>query len=258
MPGVNIGSEGFKWFLGVVIDNVDPLKLGRVKVKVFQEHDSKIEDDDLHWATIMMSATSASLRTPSGATVGTSPTGILIGSYCMGFYMDTLQKQYPVIMGTWHKMPDLNPNKSDVTPLATGKQVLHKAATGPEPASAYAALYPYNKVHHTLSGHAIEIDDTPGAERLHVYHKSGTYVEINNTGQRVTKVVVNDIEVIATDQTIYIGGNQNIEIVGDQTVKIGGNQKIDVGGNIDVTAGGNINITAGGNVKIKGSRIDLN
>lgn len=253
MSSVNIGSEGFKWFVGVVEDLEDPLKLGRIRVKIFQEHDNGIEKEDLHWAPIMMPPTSASL-----GGVGISPTGILVGSYCFGFYIDSVYKQMPMVIGTWHKMPDLDPEKSDVTKLATGTQILTKSATGPEPASAYGAVYPYNKVHQTVSGHAIEIDDTPGAERLHVYHKSGTYVEINNTGQRVTKVVVNDIEVIATDQTIYIGGNQNVEIVGNQTVKIGGNQKIDVGGNIDVTAGGNINITAGGNVKIKGSRIDLN
>ena len=38
------------------------------------------------------------------------------------------------------------------------------------------SLYPFNKVHHTESGHMIEMDDSVGAERLTVQHRSGTFV----------------------------------------------------------------------------------
>jgi hypothetical protein len=33
-----MGTEGFFWFFGVVEDNNDPLKLGRVKVRCFGLH----------------------------------------------------------------------------------------------------------------------------------------------------------------------------------------------------------------------------
>ena len=107
-------------------------------------------------------------------------------------------------------------------------------ATGTEPTTSYAATYPYNKTITTESGHAIELDDTPGHERLHVYHKSGTYVEVNNQGRMVTKVVDGDFEVIVKDKTVYIAGNYKIQV------------------------GGDIEITAGGEITLKGSKINLN
>lgn len=231
MHAANMGSEGFKWFIGLVVDvDSDPLQLGRVKVKIFQEHDnSNIEDEDLLWAQLMMPVTSSSTKH-----IGHSPTGMQVGDHCMGFYMDVTSKQYPVVMGTWHMMPDLDPNKSDVTPLATGKQVLTKTRVGPEPDSAYKAKYPHNKVYYTKSGHAIEIDDTPGEERLHVFHKSGSYVEINMKGRMVTKVVDDDYQVVTGNRTVYVKGD------------------------IDISSDSNINITAKGNVKIRGKRIDFN
>ena len=56
-----------------------------------------------------------------------------------------------------------------------------------EPDSAFNGAYPYNKVTQTESGHIIEIDDTPGSERIHIYHKSGTYVEIDSNGSMVKR-----------------------------------------------------------------------
>ena len=60
------------------------------------------------------------------------------------------------------------------------------------PSAMYQARYPYNHVHQSESGHIIEIDDTPGAERLHRYHRAGTFEEIGSLGQRVTKVMNED------------------------------------------------------------------
>ena len=45
----------------------------------------------------------------------------------------------------------------------------------PRPDSLYGAVYPYNHVHLSESGHLTEVDDTPNNERLHRYHRTGTY-----------------------------------------------------------------------------------
>lgn len=247
MSSFNVGSEGFKWFMGEVVDLEDPLKLGRVRVKMFQEHDDKVDIEDLHWCVIMMPPTSAST---SG--VGQSPTGILKGSMCLGFFMDANSKQMPIVMGTWHGMQGMDPNKSDVTPLATGKQVLNKEKIGPEePDSAYEAAYPYNKVHQTESGHAIEIDDTPGKERLHVYHKSGTYVEINNDGRVVIKSADDSHEIVTKNKEVYVKGNCNVQVDGNLNVVAKGDAVIASEKNMTIASKGTLSLFGQSGVRIR-------
>lgn len=92
-----IGTEGFIWFLGVVEDNRDPAMLGRVKVRCFGYHTtdkSQLPTDDLPWANVVQPTTSAGLRG-----VGTSPTGLLIGTHVLGFFMDGVVAQIPLVIG---------------------------------------------------------------------------------------------------------------------------------------------------------------
>ena len=65
----------------------------------------------------------------------------------------------------------------------------------PNPAAMYGARYPYNHVQQSESGHLIEVDDTPGKERLHWYHRAGTFTEIGSLGQKVTKVANEDYDI---------------------------------------------------------------
>ena len=55
-----------------------------------------------------------------------------------------------------------------------------------EPESAANAdnqpVYPYNDVTQTESGHFMEMDDTPGAERIRLQHRTGTFTEIQADG----------------------------------------------------------------------------
>ena len=43
--------------------------------------------------------------------------------------------------------------------------------------------YPFNHVYESESGHVIEIDDTPGYERINLFHRKGARIEINNEGE---------------------------------------------------------------------------
>ncbi len=56
-----------------------------------------------------------------------------------------------------------------------------------EPASPYNANYPYNHVTQTESGHVIEFDDTPEFERIHLYHRAGSFAEWHPDGKVVFK-----------------------------------------------------------------------
>ncbi len=206
------GMEGtFIWF-GVVVDVNDPLMLGRARVSVFGEHEG-FADEDLPWAFPLLPITSASLNG-----VGMSPTGLLEGSFVIGLYLDGKEKQKPLMIGTFAKIPNGDLSLHDVSSLARGNAA-ERATTGIEPVSSYAAQYPYNQVIQTLSGHIIELDDTPGHERINIQHRSGTYTEINELGRRVDKIANEHIEVVVTDKNVLVKGNCVIECEGDMTLK---------------------------------------
>ena len=93
-----MGLDGFVWFTGVVEDRNDPSKLGRVKVRCLGFHtDDKndIPTKDLPWAHVMHPVTD-----PSMQGMGNSPTFLVEGSWVIGFFRDSREKQQPVIMGT--------------------------------------------------------------------------------------------------------------------------------------------------------------
>jgi len=66
------------------------------------------------------------------------------------------------------------------------------------------------------------VDDTPNYERLHVYHRSGTYTEIDKEGTRVNKIVGDDFEIVQKNQTVYIQGNVNLQVKGSYTLNVDG------------------------------------
>ena len=86
------------FFIGIVEDRNDPKSQGRVRVRIFGDHDAdktKIPTDSLPFSQVMMPVTSASC-----AGIGQSPTGIVEGSMVVGFYLDGPNKQAPMVLGT--------------------------------------------------------------------------------------------------------------------------------------------------------------
>lgn len=88
----------------------------------------------------------------------------------------------------------------------------------PDPSVIYGAIYPYNHVHQTESGHIIEMDDTPGKERLHRYHRAGTFEEIGALGQRVMKVANENFNIILSNDYTAVKGNQYENIAGKKDI----------------------------------------
>ena len=132
-----------------------------------------------------------------------------------------------------------------------------------QPQSAYAAEYPYNHVRETESGHVIELDDTPGAERLHVYHKSGTSTEIDSVGNRVNVIKGSDYTIVDKNGYISIQGKANVSISGSCNIFVGADANIDVTGNVllnghndvEINAAGRLKLTAGEGVDIKSPEV---
>ena len=142
-----------------------------------------------------------------------------------------------------------------------------------QPEIPYQAVYPYNHVYESESGHLMEYDDTNGHERIHQRHKTGTAYEIGPDGTQTN--------IIKGDHYTFIKGKRQAQITGDCDVSIDGRHKIYINksgvlnnhydiqigpnaniniqvdqGNINVvTVDGNINVNSGGdyNVKVAGN-----
>jgi hypothetical protein len=93
-----LGRNGFTWFNGVVEDRNDPLKTGRVKVRVVGVHTADktvLPTTDLPWALCVLPITASGI---SG--IGQSSTGLVEGSWVFGFFRDGESMQEPVVMGS--------------------------------------------------------------------------------------------------------------------------------------------------------------
>ena len=127
-----------------------------------------------------------------------------------------------------------------------------------------STVYPFNKVYESESGHIIEVDDTPGAERLHQFHRSGTFEEMHPNGDKVDKVVRDRYTSVLRDDYIHIDGNQNLTV--DKALKIlinadKGRNSPNSNTNFDIEIGDNANINIlvnKGNCNVKLRQGDIN
>jgi GH24 family phage-related lysozyme (muramidase) len=121
-----------------------------------------------------------------------------------------------------------------------------------EPAPAYNAQYPFNRVIETAN-HSIELDDTPGAERITIFHRSGSYVSIDSNGTSVHKAVSDKYEINDTHQHVYVGGKSNVTIMGDSRVLVKGNKVEEVEGDLVQIVHGNHLLSVAGQMNLNGS-----
>jgi hypothetical protein len=92
-----LGHDNFVWWVGVVENRNDPLKLGRCRVRIFGAHTENkqlIDTESLPWAQPMVPVNGSLLTgTPQE------------GDYVFGFFMDGISSQAPCIMGVFPGIP---------------------------------------------------------------------------------------------------------------------------------------------------------
>jgi len=120
-----------------------------------------------------------------------------------------------------------------------------------EPAIPYAAVYPRNHVYESEGGHIREMDDTPGSERIHERHASGTGYEIGPDGNKVTRIKKDNYEIVTNDDYCHIQGISRHTI--DKGLRIRVNAEGAVGNNYNIEVGNNSNV----NVEVNGGNINL-
>jgi len=114
----------------------------------------------------------------------------------------------------------------------------------------YNSDYPFNKVVETESGHVLEFDDTPKAERIHLYHKTGTFTEIDHNGTRVNRIIGDGYEIYERNGYVYLGGSLNITVNGESNILVDNAMNLDVKGATNIRVFNDANISVGGNAKL--------
>lgn len=276
----SLGREGFIWFMGVVEDRMDPEQLGRVRVRAFGWHTedkSLIPTDALPWAHPVHSANVPSSYTPKE------------GDWVVGFFLDGDSAQQPVILGCLMGSPveaaktetgfsdpsGVYPkriNESTMNRFIRGredgtvheirKRTLKKGVksigvTWDEPEPSFAPQYPFNFSIESESGHAFELDDTEGKERVHLAHKNGSFIEMDASGNRVEKITKDSYTIIAGSDYVVIDGSCNVTVKGNCNLKVSGVLAAEAK-TITLNASGDVKIKAGGKLKLEsGATTDL-
>ena len=134
-----------------------------------------------------------------------------------------------------------------------------------EPDPAYCSHYPYNQTFQTEAGHLVEFDSSPGQERIHVYHKAGTYIEIDVNGTMVRKVVGDNYEIVENNNYLFVRGAYNLTVDGATQILVKNNVDLQVYGQTNATFNGKVNmniasdlnVITGGDFNIKAANFNL-
>ena len=277
------GKNGFIWWTGVVEDRQDPLKMGRCRVRCVGWHNTnkmQLPTASLPWAMPSIPVNTNVVYTPregdmvfgffidgenaqEPVMLGVFPGIPLKAGNAQEAFSDPRTSSQlsaapvkPTESATTYPRKLDEPTTSRLarndskypSEIVVAKKA--KKASKVEPDSYYAAKYPYNNVYESESGHALEFDDTKDAERVHLYHRSGSYVEYGPLGDRSERIQRNKFEVVI--------GNEQVYVKGDVTIYVDGNVQMTVGGNYQADIGGTCKITSGGNMTLKAPKIDLN
>mgnify|MGYP005848566353 CR=1 FL=1 len=279
-------TDQFLPFFGVVEDINDTEQLGRVRVRCYGYHTEKkdfVPTNLLRWFSSIVSNSAGT----SG--IGQTPTGYVTGSTVFGYFLNR-EMQDGIVIGSITGKPTQqaladkgfnDPNgvypifvdESDVNRLARNENIEETIVQSKrdnlrqgvettdgawdEPEVPYDAQYPDNHVHESTSGHIHEIDDTEGAERLHVYHRSGTFSEVHPNGDQVVKIVSDRYTIIAGDGYFCVEGNTSGFVGGNNDLVIKGNNNINIDGDneIKIEGGSNITIAKDSTVDVEGSAV---
>lgn len=297
-------------YRGVIEDNNDPEKRGRCKIRIFGVHtDNKNKDefdgiptDELPWSDPCLSLFEGSVSGFGNFTVPLQGSHVFLffesghilkpkyfasapgvpsnpSDPSMGF--NDPSGSYPAShrlnQPDFHKLAreetkDTIVDSKTQNLIKNIEKALSKGSWG-EFSPAYNAKYPNNIVYATHSGIIIELDSTPGEQRIHVYHPSNSYIEIDKNGNVVVKNVGNKQEISMQEKNQYVGTDKNITINnnksefiksneykqtdGNKEEEIGGNKTLTISGNYDISVGGNCTITVSGNASVTASQVDV-
>ena len=251
------------WYRGVVEDNNDPEQMGRVKVRIMGIHsedtpDESVSSSHLPWAEVMGG-------TSFGLISGVGISSVLRQGTWVWVRLYQNDQENPVVVGTISGIPSSSsggfsdpsgkyPKSNrlgvpDINEVARGKietSVINKKNSSlfaPE-TSQSPSQYPNNNVIESESGHMIELDDTPGNERIQIIGHSGNYLEMK-ISEVIEKAVNNRVNLIVNDLLEKIGNNRTLTIT-ETSTRSAKTETSNIETTYILTAGTSVNIVVGG------------
>jgi|688.fasta_scaffold00052_11 predicted chitinase len=158
------------------------------------------------------------------------------GKYPLRDYMnepDTNRLARGILKGTNIEYKDQTRHKSIPTPNGGSYE---------QPRAGFSSVYPYNKVFESESGHVLEFDDSPAGERVNLYHKKGTFIEIDANGTQVNHIIGDGYYIVEHNGNIFVNGCCNITINGNTNLLCGGDATVEVNGTSDIILHNDANI----------------
>lgn len=126
-----------------------------------------------------------------------------------------------------------------------------------EPYPAYNPEYPYDNATVTESGHIIEYDDTPHSERIHIAHRTGSFMEWYPTGTKVEKITKSNYQIVMADDYLHVMGKVAITVGGDCLVRVQGDTILETGGKLTANVAGDMDFSVGGDFNVQAKNINL-
>lgn len=135
----------------------------------------------------------------------------------------------------------------DIAPTVFGTT----SGTMDEEPPSYNPQYPYvTPLLESESGHLIEADDSPGAQRILIHHRAGSHIEMRPDGGVKYKTVSKRQDFTIGEQEIYVAGDCKITTDAGYCLHVRGGELV-----IDAKAGAAINVK--GQLKLNAENIEL-
>jgi len=124
----------------------------------------------------------------------------------------------------------------------------------PSPADPdHPPLYPHNQIFDSESGHSVQLDDTPGRERVRIQHgKSKNFIEMHPNGDQVVKVFGENFDITIGKKNVYVTGTCNIVVKGDCNMQVDGDFNQEVNGDYNLAVKGKMNVRSVKDISISG------
>lgn len=205
------GMDGFVWFTGIVEERRDPLKLGRVQLRIFGWHTENkqlIPTEELLWAQPVLSANNYDKTSVPKE-----------GEVVLGFFIDGESGQFPFYFGVLPNIPEKiypkekgfsdpgeetsmaerpipqhigeptrYPPEMDLNEPTTSRTARHENLEKTPMLKAIIppvanTVYPYNHSTQTESGHIFDMDDTRFWEQILLMHRLASYIQLGPFGE---------------------------------------------------------------------------